>query len=141
MQSLNQNLFARVKAAVSMEEGVRFCGLEVPLRGNMRCPFHDDHQPSLTLYPDNYHCWGCGVRGDVIDFVARYNQITPLEAARRLAAHAGIPVEQPAGRRVLRKKKPAEAGSTIIYLAIALNLFHAACDFRVYYAFLCRKAV
>ena len=109
MQSLNQNLFAQVKAAVSMEEGVRFCGLEVPLRGNMRCPFHDDHQPSLTLYPDNYHCWGCGARGDVIDFVARYNQITPLEAARRLAAHAGILVEQPAGRRVLRKKKPPEA--------------------------------
>lgn len=44
--------------------GKRFQGL---------CPFHDDKDtPSLVVYPDkqNWHCFGCQKRGDVIDFVA-----------------------------------------------------------------------
>ncbi len=44
-------------------------------RGNhlfWRCPFHDDRDPSLTVYHDpdgdRYHCHGCGARGDVFDW-------------------------------------------------------------------------
>jgi DNA primase len=35
------------------------------------CPFHEDHNPSLTVYPETntFHCYGCGKRGDVISFV------------------------------------------------------------------------
>ncbi len=36
-----------------------------------RCPFHADSEPSLKVYPDDnhWHCYGCGKRGDVIDYV------------------------------------------------------------------------
>lgn len=34
-------------------------------RGFMRCPFHADRVPSLKLYDDHFHCFGCGAHGDV----------------------------------------------------------------------------
>ena len=42
-----------------------------------RCPFHTDAQPSLVVYPKDasYYCFGCGVGGDVIDFVSRLNGV------------------------------------------------------------------
>jgi|GEM_PF-3941021 len=33
------------------------------------CPFHDDHNPSFAVYHDNFYCWGCGVHGDLDDFM------------------------------------------------------------------------
>jgi len=37
----------------------------------IRCPFHDDNNPSCTLWPDinAFRCWSCGVKGDVITFI------------------------------------------------------------------------
>ena len=105
MNPSNSSLFTQVKAVVSMQDAVRFCGLEPPMRGNMRCPFHDDHNPSLTLYADNYYCWGCGAHGDVIDFTARHFRITQLEAAKRLASYAGL--ENPAADHTIPTHTPA----------------------------------
>lgn len=34
------------------------------------CPFHDDRVPSMALYEDHYHCFGCGRHGGVVEFVA-----------------------------------------------------------------------
>jgi DNA primase len=38
-----------------------------------RCPFHDDHNPSLSVYPDSnrFICFGCGEKGDAIDFIKK----------------------------------------------------------------------
>src|SRR2546428_70132 len=43
-------------------------------RVNFACPFHDESNPSCTMWLDrgNYYCLGCGVKGDFIDFVARH---------------------------------------------------------------------
>jgi DNA primase len=35
------------------------------------CPFHEENTPSLALYEDHYHCYGCGEHGDNIDFVQK----------------------------------------------------------------------
>jgi len=54
------------------------------LRGH--CPFHEDHEPSFVVYPDNrWYCFGCGANGDSINFVMRMEGITFVEALRRLA--------------------------------------------------------
>jgi len=36
------------------------------------CPFHQERKPSFTIYPErgNYHCFGCGAHGDVLDFLS-----------------------------------------------------------------------
>ena len=48
------------------------------------CPFHADRGPSLVLYPDHFHCFGCAAHGDVIDFVAKLQHLSTGEAIRYL---------------------------------------------------------
>lgn len=39
----------------------------------MRCPFHEDRNPSMAVYPDGFHCYGCGWHGDAVDFIMALN--------------------------------------------------------------------
>lgn len=70
-----------------------------------RCPFHDDRgRPNLTVYPDTqtYICFVCMAHGDAVDFVARLEDLTMGEAARRVRALAGA-------EAVPSRARPAEA--------------------------------
>jgi len=89
----------RVKRAVRIEELI---GKVVALRpsGGMLvglCPFHEDHIPSLTVYPrtGTFHCYGCLKHGDVIDFVRYREDLSFKEAMDRLETmtteHGGQP--------------------------------------------------
>lgn len=83
------NLFKTVKAAVTTIEAAKFYGLEVSRIGMTRCPFHEDHTPSLKL-DERYYCFGCQETGDVIDFTAKLFGISKSNAARKLAGDFGI---------------------------------------------------
>jgi DNA primase len=56
------------------------------------CPFHEEKSPSFHLTPARslYHCFGCGVGGDTIDFVMRIEHLSFAESVERLAQRAGI---------------------------------------------------
>ena len=56
------------------------------------CPFHSERTPSFTVYPNHFHCFGCGAGGDVITFVMRMDNMSYAEAVRSLAERAGIPL-------------------------------------------------
>ena len=62
--------------------------------GNLKgiCPFHDEKSPSLSVSPTRnlFHCFGCGVGGDVIRFMERIEHLSFTEAVENLAARAGI---------------------------------------------------
>ncbi len=60
------------------------------------CPFHGEKTPSFQVNGDKgvFHCFGCGVGGDVIKFVELYDKITFPEAVRQLAARAGMTVPE-----------------------------------------------
>ena len=79
------SIFETVKAAVTPKQAAQTYGLRMQRNGMCRCLFHNDRTPSLKFYDDHYHCFGCQVTGDVIDFVARYFDINPYEAAKKLA--------------------------------------------------------
>ena len=89
------NLFETVKASVSVPEAARAYGLTVTHHNMARCPFHDDRHPSLKLNPDFYYCFGCGAKGDVIDLVAGLFDLSPYEAARKIAEDFGIDPDKP----------------------------------------------
>ena len=63
------------------------------------CPFHTEKTPSFTVNRDKgvFHCFGCGVGGDVVSFVEQHQKIAFPEAVRYLAQRAGIPVPEPTG--------------------------------------------
>ena len=62
------------------------------------CPFHGEKTPSFHVNGEKgfFHCFGCGVGGDVIKFVELADKLPFPEAVRALAARAGIPVPEPA---------------------------------------------
>lgn len=53
----------------------------------VRCPFHDDRRPSLRLRADAglWHCFPCGIGGDVIELVRRVRRVSFADAVRELA--------------------------------------------------------
>lgn len=60
------------------------------------CPFHNEKTPSFSVHPGRqmYHCFGCGVSGDVFSFLMEYDRLSFQEAVVRLAERAGISVPQ-----------------------------------------------
>ncbi len=67
--------------------GTRFTGL---------CPFHDERTPSFSVDPQEklYHCFGCGVGGDVIKFVEEKEGLTFPDAVEALAERYGVELER-----------------------------------------------
>ena len=58
----------------------------------VRCPFHDDHRPSLAVYNDHAHCFGCGWHGDAFTWVMQRDRLTFRQALEALAQKAGVPL-------------------------------------------------
>ena len=56
------------------------------------CPFHHEKSPSFSVSPSKqmYHCFGCGVSGNVITFVMEYENYSFREAVEMLADRSGV---------------------------------------------------
>ena len=87
-------LFETVKQAVTTKQAAECYGLEVDAHGTARCPFHEDHHPSLKL-DRRYYCFGCHATGDVIDFTARLFGISQRSAALKLVQDFGVDPRTP----------------------------------------------
>jgi DNA primase len=94
----SQESIERVKDAADIVEivsahtelrrsGQRFTGL---------CPFHDERTPSFSVNPVEkvYHCFGCGVGGDVFTFVEEKEGLAFADAVEALADRYGVEVER-----------------------------------------------
>ena len=82
-------VFDNVKVAVTPRQAAERYGYRVGGNSMIRCPFHNDRSPSLKLYDDHYHCFGCQANGDVIDFTAKIFGISPSAAAQKLVQDFG----------------------------------------------------
>lgn len=97
----------RVKLSRS---GHDWCGL---------CPFHHEKTPSFKVNSDNgyYYCFGCGARGDVINFVMEYEKVKFPEAVEIIANMYGI--------QVPKDRRETDTTAKMIYnvLEAAKNIF------------------
>jgi DNA primase len=71
------------------------------------CPFHAEKTPSFAVHPTKqiYHCFGCGVGGDVFKFVMEMEKCAFPEAIRIVAEKCGIPVPRQKERSPEERKE------------------------------------
>ena len=62
------------------------------------CPFHNEKTSSFTVYPekDSFYCFGCGIGGDIIEFIQRIEKIDYLSAVKLLAERSGVKITEDA---------------------------------------------
>ena len=108
--SMAESVFEAVKQSVTVREAAQIYGIEVNRSGMACCPFHDDKNPSMKLNEEYFYCFGCGATGDVIDFTARLYNLSPKEAAEKLAQDFGLAYDSqaPPRRRYVRRKSEAQ---------------------------------
>ena len=93
-------IFDTLKARITVPQAAAYYGVRIGRNGMCCCPFHSDKTPSMKINETYYYCFGCHSTGDVIDFTARLFDLSPLEAAHRLAADFGIDPNTPASAAV-----------------------------------------
>jgi len=69
------------------------------------CPFHPEKTPSFIVSPEKgiFHCFGCGVGGDIFGFLMRMENITFFEAIKKVARRAGIEIKEEMLNREFRE--------------------------------------
>lgn len=88
------------------------------------CPFHQEKSPSFSVHTSKqfFHCFGCGVSGDVFSFVQKIDNVTFPEAVRSVAQKLGIPLPQQ------QFSGPAEAKEAALRGAL-IDMHERACAF------------
>ena len=90
-----------IKAGVDLGVLIAERGIELQRKGRhlfALCPFHEERTPSFVVTPHRglFHCFGCGLAGDAIGFLVRYDRVSFIDAVRTLASRAGVDlVERP----------------------------------------------
>ena len=90
------------------------------------CPFHNEKSPSFSVSQNKqlYHCFGCGVGGNVITFVMEYENYTFLEAVKLLADRAGLAVEETEYSEEERRKRDIKSRLLEINKLAATYYYH-----------------
>ena len=93
-----ESVIEEIKARTDLADLIAGYGIQVKRAGGSYkacCPFHHEKTPSFNIQPDKgfYHCFGCGESGDAITFVMKYEALTFMEAAKKLAEAANVKLE------------------------------------------------
>lgn len=113
------------------------------------CPFHKERTGSFRVMPErgNYHCFGCGEHGNVIDFVMKTEGLNFPEAVRLLADLASIDIpdtRDPAVREAEERQKRARDalyGAMTLATAFYERMLHEHPDARVAQEELARRGL
>jgi DNA primase len=74
------------------------------------CPFHDDNNPSMRVYPDrqSFRCWVCNEGGDVFSWVQKRENVGFFDALRILAERAHLEMPNRSDKQVQQQAKKEE---------------------------------
>lgn len=88
------------------------------------CPFHQEKTPSFMVHPEKqiFHCFGCGVGGNVFTFLMRLENSSFPEVLRQLAERAHVRLPEPVQRK---GEGPSEAERLYEMFQFAAEFYHA----------------
>ena len=132
-------IFEIVKENVNLREAAELYGIDVNRYSKALCPFHNDRHPSLYVADNHFYCFACGEHGDVIGFVGRLFQLSPYDAARKLAADFHLSPDKPPSAAALHAKRIRTEAQQLrenerLCFSILSDYAHVLRDWKVRYA-------
>jgi len=127
-----------IKRSIDLVALVESKGIKLKKNGQCYfglCPFHDDHNPSLSINPSTnlWQCFGCGKGGDGIRFVELIDRVDFKEAVRRLSdnglksSKGSYPKKQPPKQPPKQPRKQAtNSAKDLKLLNRVIDLYHTA---------------
>jgi DNA primase len=95
--TISENIIEKIRVANNIESIIREYLPDLKKVGRnwkAPCPFHDERTPSFVVSPERgiFRCFGCDVSGDVFKFVMLFDNISWIEAVKKLAEKANIAI-------------------------------------------------
>lgn len=92
---------SEIKATVKMPELLRFYGFTLNAKNRMPCPFHNGKDDNFSVRDDYYHCFVCGEKGDIFNFMQKLYELSFTEALAKLNEDfaVGLPIGKKLDRR------------------------------------------
>lgn len=98
MEQMTDGPAQTIKEKLDIVEFLRGYLQMVPAGKNLkaRCPFHNEKTPSFMISPErqSWHCFGCGLGGDIFAFLMKYENMEFGEALKTLAEKAGVELKR-----------------------------------------------
>ncbi len=124
-------IYSQIKDQIGARDVAEHYGYKVNKNGMMVCPFHPDKNPSLKV-DQNFYCFGCQEKGDVIAFAAKLFDLTPFEAAQKLISDMNLTVNMDqkgsAGTKTVERPKPRH-GDKQFYEKAYNRILRVLCDY------------
>jgi DNA primase len=129
---MSSNPFEEIRARLSVVDVV---GGYITIKGSGSsykacCPFHNEKSPSLMISESKgvWHCFGCGLGGDIFKFVMLYENVEKKDALRILAKKAGVELEplkpKTIEEKVIEKEKTSRFEQGLKYLDWSTKIYH-----------------
>jgi DNA primase len=124
--------FARVRMEASFEQILDRYGVRALGRGAKRmalCPFHAERTPSCSIHLGRnvFHCFGCGAKGSVLDFIAQIESVSISEAAARIEEICGVRGDGPSlqtTRVIAEIREPSDRPLRPLRFRLTLDPLH-----------------
>jgi len=134
MARISSDELDRLKREVSLPELAKAAGVALERRGEDlfgRCPFHEEETASLSIHPEKnvFHCFGCGAKGNVVDWVMQERKVSFRHAVEILRRESAPARDE---RAKEKRQRPAGGGKLIAPLASSVEdqaLLHQVVDY------------
>ena len=124
-------IYSQIKEQVSTREVAEHYGYKVSRNGMMCCPFHNDRTPSMKV-DQNFICFGCQEKGDVIRFASKLFGLPPYDAAGKLIEDMGLTVtaeNRPVVQPGIRQKAKRERTEKQQFEQAVSRVYNVFCDY------------
>ena len=124
-------IYSQIKEQVSTRVFAEHYGYKVSRNGMMRCPFHDDRNPSMKV-DKNFICFGCQEKGDVIRFASKLFCLPAYEAAGKLIEDMGLLVDlenRPDAKPGIRQKAKRKRQDETRFQQTVDRVYNVYCDY------------
>jgi len=120
------SVFDTVRENVTARQVAENYGIKVNRYGMCCCPFHSDKHPSMKI-DSRYYCFGCGEKGDAVDFVSKYFGLGLKDAAVKICDDFHISYDE--GYHAPPKKIQSKKSAEQVFEETEKHCYKVLCDY------------